>query len=361
MGEAAPGDGRGMRLLALRPRPGGSSVPEPVPPASPGPTPPWRRLLRVPSLRELRDGLHQNTGMKLISLLLAFFLWFSINVSERDAERVVELPVTIRKLPPGLIVTTPPTKPISVTLRGPRTILDGVDERKVRLSIDLAAATPGDTRIELSSDMLRPDLPRRIKILRLDPARLKLHVERLARRRIPVRPDLAGMPALGYTVVQSSVIPDQVEATGPASKVDDLKEISTESIDLRGAAETIQHDALLAWAGDFVSFAPDHVTVTITLEEVMVSRDFRRVEVRIVNAEDYQAQVTPAQIDLSVRGPQRLLHNFKLPDGAVTVDAAGLPPGTHRIAPHIELSSDLEISRRQPEFVTLQLTPRGGR
>ena len=26
-----------------------------------------------------------------------------------------------------------------------------------------------------------------------------------------------------------------------------------------------------------------------------------------------------------------------------------------------ELSSDLEISRRQPEFVTLQLTPRGGR
>jgi len=349
-----------MRLLALRPRPG-ASAPEAVPAAPPGPTPPWRRLLRVPSRGELREGFRQNPGMKLVSLLLAFFLWFSINVSERDAERVVELPVTIRKLQPGLIVTTPPSKPISVTLRGPRTILDGVDERKVRLSLDLASATAGDTRIELSADMLRPELPRRIKILRLEPARVKIHVERLARRRIPVRPDLAGMPALGYTVAESTVVPDHVEATGPASKVDDLKEISTESIDLRGAADTIQHDALLAWAGDFVSFTPDHVTVSVTLEEVMVSRDFRRVDVRILNADAFQAQVVPAQIDLTVRGPQRLLHNYRLPDGAVTVDAAGFPAGSHHVAPHVELSADLEVSRRQPEVLTLQLIPRGGR
>jgi YbbR domain-containing protein len=273
---------------------------------------------------------------------------------------VVELPVTIRKLQPGLIVTTPPSKPISVTLRGPRTILDNVDERKVRLSLDLGTATVGDSRIELSGDMLRPDLPRRIKILRLDPARLKIRVERLARRRIPVRPDLAGMPALGYTVVESTVMPDQVEATGPASKVDDLKEISTESIELRGAAETIQHDALLAWAGDFVSFTPDHVTVTITLEELMVSRDFRRVDVRVVNAEGFQAQVVPAQIDLTVHGAQRLLHNYRLPDGAVTVDAAGLGAGSHHVAPHVELSGELEVTRRQPEMVTLQLSTRGG-
>jgi len=62
-----------------------------------------------------------------------------------------------------------------------------------------------------------------------------------------------------------------------------------------------------------------------------------------------------------VRGPQRLLHNYRLPDGVVTVDAAGLPAGSHHVAPHVELSADLEVSRRQPEVLTLQLTPRGGR
>jgi YbbR domain-containing protein len=69
-------------------------------------------------------ALRHNRGLKIISLLLAFFLWYSINVSERDAERVLELPVVVRKLPPDLIVVSGPDRAVSATLRGPRTILD---------------------------------------------------------------------------------------------------------------------------------------------------------------------------------------------------------------------------------------------
>src|SRR5207249_8376339 len=126
-----------LNLRVLRgeraPAPGGESTPGPA-----GPTPPWRRLLRVPRPRDVRAALSRNTGLKLVSLLLAFFLWFSINVSERDAESTIELPLRVRSLGPGLIVTNQPAKPIAVTLRGPRTILDGVDERRARLALDLS-------------------------------------------------------------------------------------------------------------------------------------------------------------------------------------------------------------------------------
>jgi len=349
-----------MRLLALRPRPE-APPPESAPGSPAGPPPPWRRLLRLPRARQVREALRRSPGLKLVSLLLAGFLWFSINLSERDAERIVELPVSIRKVQPGLIVTNPPNKPAVVTLRGPRTILDGIDERKTRLALDLSAATPGDTRLELSADMIRPELPRRLKALRLEPARLKIRVERLVRRSLPVRADLAGMAALGYTVTESHVTPAQVEATGPASKVDELKEITTEPIDLRGLSQTFQREVLLAWAGDFVSLAPDRVMVNVTVEEVMVSREFRHVEVRVVNAEGKQAQLTPAWSDLTVQGPQRLLHNYKIPDGALYVDAAGLAPGAHRVSARVDLPSGLQVTRRQPEAHTLQLTARGGR
>jgi YbbR domain-containing protein len=315
----------------------------------------------VPTRRSLREALQRHPGLKILSLVLAFFLWFSINVSERDAERIVELPVSVRRLPPGLIVTNLPAKPVVFTLRGPRTILDGVDERKVRVALDLSTAAPGETRIELNSDMIRPELPRRLKVLRVEPARLKMRVERLVRRRLPVRADLAGMPALGYTIAESTVTPGQVEVIGPASKVDELKEVTTETVDLRGAAETIQRDALLSWAGDFVSFSPEHVTVTVTFEEVMVSRDFKRVEVRIVNAAGVPAKVTPSQVDVTVRGPQRLLHNYRVPDGAVTVDASGLAPGAHRVRARIDLPQALEVTRRQPELLTLQVGDGGSR
>jgi YbbR domain-containing protein len=350
-----------MRLRALRTPPVAPADDE-APPGSRGPTPPWRRWLRLPRRQEIREAFRRNPGMKLVSLLLAFFLWFSINVSERDAERTVDLQVTVRKLAPGLIVTNPPAKPVAVTLRGPRTILDGIEEARTRIALDLTNTTPGDTRIEVNGDMLRPELPRRIKVVRLEPARLKFHVEPLVRDRVPVKIDLAGTPALGYTVAESHVMPDTVEVSGPANKVSALKEIMTEEIDLRGQSENVQRDVLLAWAGDFVSFVPDHVTVSVTFEEVMVSRDFKRVDVRVLNAASgLQVQVAPNVVDLSIRGPQRLLHNFKLAPNAVYVDAEGLPAGTHKLAPRIDLQPALEATRWAPEAVTVTLSDRGGR
>src|SRR5262249_13839253 len=89
-----------------------------------------------------------------------------------------------------------------------------------------------------------------------------------------------------------------------------------------------------------------------------VVREFKHVDVRILNADDVQADVNPAWIDLTLRGPQRLLHNFKLGDNAVFVDADDLPQGSHKLAPRVDLPAALEVTRRQPEVVTLQVGAR---
>ncbi len=339
-----------MRLSVLR----RGEAPQVEPPAgAPRPPWPWRRWLRWLRWRYLRASLRHNPGLKLTALLLAFFLWFSINVTERDAERVVEVPVTIRKLQVGLIVTNPPLKPVTITLRGPRTILDGIDEHRSRIPLDLAGAGPGDERLELNTDMVKPELPRRVKIVRMEPARVKLRVERVVRRTLPVRTELAGVPAFGYTVADTHVVPDHVEVTGPATKVDELKDITTEPIDLRGLKDVVERSALLAWAGDFVSFVPDHIVVTIGFEPVLMSRDFRHVDVRVVNAGAAETQLTPPWADVTVRGPQALLHNFGLSGGAVYVDAAGLGPGTHRVSARFDLPPAIEVVHHQPEVHTL--------
>src|SRR5262249_13107354 len=44
-----------------------------------------------------------------------------------------------------------------------------------------------------------------------------------------------------------------------------------------------------------------------------------------------QAKITPSQVDVTVHGPQRILHDWVLPAGAVFVDAAGLRPGAHQL------------------------------
>jgi hypothetical protein len=93
----------------------------------------------------------------------------------------------------------------------------------------------------------------------------------------------------------------------------------------------------------------------VTFEEVKVSREFKRVTVTVLNADGRRVQVSPEQVDLTVHGPQRVLHNYRIPEGAVFVDAAGLPPGRHRLSVRADLPAALEVTRRQPEAVVLEV------
>jgi YbbR domain-containing protein len=344
-----------MRLLAFRPRPEEAPAPEPEPRPA-GPTPPWRGLLRVPRPRDLREMLRRNPGLKLVSLGLAFLLWLSINLGESGAERTLELQLAPPRIAGDLVVTNLPPQ-VAVRIRGPRTILDGVDEHRTLVRLDLLGAEPGERWVEFGRDMIHPDLKARLKVVRFEPQRLRVRVERVVRKAVPVRPELAGMPAMGYTVAESAVTPERVEAIGPASKVEELKEVVTEAVNLHGATTAVQRDVLLSWTGDQVRFKPDHVLVRVTLEEVVVSREFEHVAVRVFGVEARRVQLRPPWVNVTVRGPQRLLQSYRIPEGAVYVDATGLTARRQQVNVRFDLPAPLEVTRREPAVHLLELEP----
>ena len=60
-----------MKLPALRSRrsDGNGDTPR-------RPTAPWARLLRLPRPAELRAAIRKNPGLKLVSIVMAIFLWY---------------------------------------------------------------------------------------------------------------------------------------------------------------------------------------------------------------------------------------------------------------------------------------------
>jgi len=313
----------------------------------------WRRrAFRVPQRQDVMALVRYNWGLKLVSLVVACFLWYSINALERDAERLVDLPVSIRRIPPELIVTTPPTKPVTVTIRGPRTILDSVDEAKTRLVVDLSAVTPGEHRIDLSTGVLNPEPPRRVKIVRIQPARLPMTVERLAMRRLPVRPTVVGTPAFGYRLGETTVNPDYVEVSGPAGRVNALSEIRTEPLDVQGVAHRMQRTIMLEFVGDYVTVVPDRVRVMVAVEEVRLTRVYRSVPVTLRGA---RGALEPATVDLVVEGPERVLDTWRPPSASVVVDAGQLPAGEHRLNPQVELPPGLEAISIAPDTIRVRV------
>lgn len=311
----------------------------------------WNGLVRM------RGGLRRNLGLKVVSLGLACLVWYATNILERDAERVVEVPVVPRYVPPDLTVIDGPTTPVAITLRGPRTLLEGVEETRLRLVLPVRGLAAGTNRVDLQSGHVEPELPRRLRVVRLQPGRIELRAEPLHRRRVAVRVELAGSPAFGYSVAESQVIPGEVEVAGPASVVDQLRTVQTAPVDLRGLEANTTRTVGLEWVGDFVAFDPDRLTVTVRIEEVIVSREFPAVPVQLLGAPG--AVLEPPTLALTLRGPQRILHNYQLPADAASVDASGLLPGSHQVEVNVDLPAALEVVTRRPEVHRIGI-PKGG-
>lgn len=304
-----------------------------------------------------RADLRHNLGLKVASVAFACLVWYATNVLERDAERVVDVPLVPRQIPSDLTVVDAPATPLAITLRGPRTLLEGVEEERLKFVLPVRGLVVGTNRLDLQAGHIEPELPRRLRVVRLQPGRIELRTERLHRRRLSVRVELAGSPAFGYSVTETQVVPGTVDVAGPASVVDQLRAAQTVPVDLRGVDADLTRAVSLEWVGDYVQFEPDRVNVTVRLEPVVVTREFRKVPVRVLGSDG--ATLTPATSRLTLRGAQSVLDDFQVPANAAFVDATGLAPGTHQVEVTVEMPKGVEVVTRTPEVHRLVI-PEGG-
>lgn len=292
-------------------------------------------------------AVRRDPWAKLLALGLACSVWYLTNVRERDAERVVDLPVISRRVPRNLVVTDWPLDRALVTLRGPGPLLDGIDERRTRVVLSLGSLEVGQNVVDLKTARLEPELPSSISIVRVQPGRVTIVAAAVKKRSLPVRPVTMGKPADGYRIARVVVDPERVEASGPADQVDPLEDVGTAPVHIAGATAPVTARVFVEWAGDFVTFVPDRVSVRVDVEEVTVTRQLNDVSIDVRGATRFR--IEPPTVSLTIRGPASVLAGFTLPADAVYVDATGLTPGEHQVTVTIKLPPKIEVVTRRPE------------
>jgi YbbR domain-containing protein len=293
----------------------------------------------------------QNATLKLFSVAFACGLWLLVNAGERDTEKTLLVPVELRNLPPQLVVIGQRVDFVDLRVSGPRTLLGRLNSK--RITLDLAGVRPGPSSFRITTDLL--NLPRGVKVVRISPSVLTLEVARMIKRTIPVDLDLVGKPPHGYTVVETGVTPSSVEVTGPAPQIGQLDAIQTDPLDLGAATQPISRELNLRGPeADFVTYSTEKVLAKVDVQEAIQTREFRRVRVEVKNAA-FRAVASPVLVNVTVRGPQRLVERLKLNDGAVFVDAIGLEPGTVTLPVNIQVPPRIEVIAQEPSEVALKL------
>src|SRR5436309_529482 len=137
-------------------------------------------------------------GRVIFALALAVVLYF-VALSETNPfdqrETGFSVPVQVVNVPPGLVVTTP-QQTVRLWVTAPQNVFNRLRPENFTAQVDATGAVAGDNQLPITASSTDPE----IRSVTTDPAHLLLHLEEVRDQVIPVRANVQGQVAPGYTV-----------------------------------------------------------------------------------------------------------------------------------------------------------------
>jgi len=308
----------------------------------------WEKIISLAS---------SDLGLRLFSLFFAFGLWFFVNAGQKAAEKAIEVPMEFRKIPSDLMISGPAAGPVEVRVMGPPALLSTLDPDYMKIVLDLDGAKPGISTFRLSPESINP--PRGVRVTRISPSVINLKLESVAVRTLPVTVRFsAKTPPFGYKVARVEASPENVRVRGPANEVSRMTSVETLPIDLEGGRTQISREVRLSSTAEGLSFTPERVTVSVQLEEELMTRDFPRVEIKAKNAAAGYS-VNPRRAYLRLAGPKRVVGPLELGADQVYLDLKGLGPGSHSVALSLKLPPEVKVVEQKPERFSVKISAPG--
>jgi len=189
-------------------------------------------------------------GTLLLAWVIAMVLWGMAHGTS-SIERGVDIPIVFDGVPEHLVIVDQSSDAVNVRVLGTRAALRDVGPTRIQYPLDVSGANPGDAVYEIDTGRIEEQLPRGARIVSRSPASLEVRFARRGRKSVRVRPDIVGEPPEGYTLAGVEVEPASVWVTGARQEVLRLREVVTETIDVRGLTGPVEREARLV-LGDHV-------------------------------------------------------------------------------------------------------------
>jgi YbbR domain-containing protein len=203
----------------------------------------------------------------VLAIVLACLVWYgnALDRRERISERQLDTAVTLVNVPSDMVITSEVPRFVSLRVRGPLSRLRSLDPAQTGVVIDLRGAGEGerDFPVETRNVIVPPG----VEVLAVSPSQVPLRLEKIGRRRVPVRARVIGEPAAGMTIGEITVEPSVALLSGPRLQLAALPAVTTEPVNVDGADAAV--DTLVALRSPNPLMAViEPLTVRVTVEVV---------------------------------------------------------------------------------------------
>jgi YbbR domain-containing protein len=199
---------------------------------------------------------------KLLAVAIAAAVWAMVVTGDRGLVSVA-VPIEYVGLDRALVLTDAPRETADVEVAVARWALSRFRPDLLRVRIDLSGVGEGDGVVALSAGDV--EAPLGVRVRRVGPARLRLHLVRVSEATLRIVPVLRGTPAPGHRVVAVRVDPIAVQVKGPRSTIGTRDTVQTAPVDVEGRRSSVTRSVGLALPDTVSPANDDKVQVTVDI------------------------------------------------------------------------------------------------
>jgi len=202
-----------------------------------------------------------NFWLKLLSLVLAAGLWYSLS-HEEPAEVALRAPIVFQNLPQPLEISNESIPEAQIRVRGPERVIRQLQADEVRAEINLADVKAGERTFDLTSQQVRH--PHDVAVVQVVPSQLHLEFDTRLTREVEVHPKVIGVDA---TKIQAD--PPRITITGPSHHVEKVSAAITDPVDASGTLGSAVFTTNAYVADPLVQLVqPTSIRVTVIVQKL---------------------------------------------------------------------------------------------
>ncbi len=186
------------------------------------------------------NWLKENTLEKVIAIAMACILWMAFGYQRDIVRRDFIVPIEYKNIPRNWQIDEMQVTDARVVLKGPEQAFRLLDERSLKLSLDLSGIADKKREFNLSADMI--NVPSNLTIADIVPAKIHVTASKRIPWTFPVHVNTQNALAHHLSLQRLSVAPSKVRVLISAQTDPDQIKIETEPVDLKRILSTTTVD-----------------------------------------------------------------------------------------------------------------------
>lgn len=207
----------------------------------------------------------ENFGIKIISLLLGFIVWFNATTDDISIYSLTfKVKYTLPDLGDSLVIMSelPQNVKTSIKTSGKTYLRLRFSDRYIHKNIQNLRF--GINEIKFSYEDIPVSL-KDVEIFTINPQNVFINVDRKMRMKVPVKPGIVVVQDEALVVKNISVHPESVSITGPASVVGNIQYLSLEPAKVKKSTDTIVEAKLENSVNSLFELQPPQTSFTLKL------------------------------------------------------------------------------------------------